>query len=335
MLPIPDGIHVHTVEGFGMSTIPTTSRGLFLSQYLIKGAYNAAFDGSQMTQQQLATVLGNGTRFLDLEICCVGGIPLLANSTDGKTIPADDTSFYFNDALNFLTTTAFSTVPNNGDPLFLHLRFYLTDPNTSRQTFYNTCATLLTEQLGGLLYTGTVSASTPLSELMGKVILLVDASLVTDYKNYCNSGDCTMLKGLINAQTASSSWVSMGYDNVSGLQPIPNPDDGSIMMPQNMYPMLQLVTPPISTLPTPPKTNPSPCDLFYYVNQCGCQTVLMNYYLKDTGAGELAFYESIFKNHSAAIVPMGYAMNFIQKSYKGQGAHFVSNVFKCSSIRKS
>ena len=327
LLPFPEG-NVHTIEGFGVGTVPVVSQGLNLSQYLIKGAYNAAFDGKKMTQKQLGVVMSNGCRFLDIEVCCASGIPLLANSTDGHSIKADDSSYYLNDAMQYIVANAFSTVSNNGDPLFIHFRFYLTDQNTSRKTFYDNCADIINKSLGPRLYIGPVNASTPMSQLMGKVVILVDVSLITDYKNYCSTGDCTVLKGIVNAQTGGNTWITFNYDNVTGLTPIPNPDDGSITMPQNMQPMLQLVAPANTTLPTQPTKNPSPCDLMYYVNQCGCQTVLMNYYLKDKN-DELSFYESIFNNNSSAVVPMGYAINFIKKNYKSQTANFVGNVFKC------
>ena len=320
-----------------IQSLTAANQGLALSQYMIKGAYNAAFDGTSMTDAQLKTVLENGCRFIDLEVHAMnisGAVtPVLITTTDGKSTTGKP--YYLTDALTTLVNTGFaSSLSNSKDPLFLHLRI-ITGSIVNHNDLYCNCAKIINTKLGSLLYNGNIVTSTPMASLMGHVVLCVDKSLIPDYKSYptCSgcesvaassspspspsasastSGACPTLKQLVSAETGGFTWTTMNYGSVVGIPPANcNADDGGVLMPQNNLPVMQLVVPP-STLK---QKNPSPKDMYRFVSMSTCQTVLFMYYQTDTGANELSFYESIFTNSSSAIVPMCYAITYITNNW--------------------
>ena len=320
-------------EGLGISSVPVTNQEQMLSQYMIMGAYNAPFDGTAMTLEQLKTVLNYGCRFIDLEIRSYTGIPIIAYSPDGTTITSDTPVLYLNKVLDAIAMTAFSSVPNNGDPLFIRFRFSINEPKLTPSEFYDRCADIIVDSLGPLLFTENIGAITKLSDIMGKVIIVVDDSLVENFMQSCKTKPCVFLKNHVNITIGGKTWMSMDYKNVTGMPSIANADNGSIMMPQNRIPMLQIVVPPTTSAQKNTAQNPSPCDLYYYVNRCTCQTVLYMFYVKDTGNKELQNYQKLFVNQSAAFVPMGYAMKYLQQqasSYKANNSNY-----NCSKVSDS
>ena len=335
-------LHESFVEGIGIASVPLQNQDFTLANYMIKGAYNAAFDGTKFTTDQLKKVLNAGCRMLDFEIMLSGeGIPIIANSTDVVKMSTTNYSYLFlKDAMDTIASMAFSTVANPNDPLFLRFRFFLRDASSSRVDFYNRCADVI-KTLNARFYKDTINSNTMLSDIMGKIIIVVDKSTINDFTNYCSQNglnSCVFLKDIVNIQTNSSEWITMTYDNVTGLPPVAN-DDGSITMPHNLKPVIQLAVPVLSTLPQNAtegvKMNPSPCDLLYYVTRCSCQTILYMHYLKDTGNNELQFYNAVFDTNSAAILPMGVAVNHILNKFKGSGAqtaNYCSSSINCSNI---
>ena len=313
LLPI---LEPAVVEGLGLSTAIRPS--LPLSQYMIKGAYNATYDGKTMSIEQFKKVLTSGTRFIDLEIRSLDNMPVLMAAGAAKQVLKDTDYIYFRDVLETIVSNAFTNVPNKGDPLFINFRIIL-DPESNQSIFYNNMANLVHSWLNPRLYSGGITSSMPLSSLMGKIVLCIDVSLTPDYKSFtqCSPSGCVPLYRLINCETRGNTWLTVDYEHVVGLPPIlNNVDDGSVVLPMNIKPLLNLVVPPATTVPYQAQKNPSPIDLYNFVDMNGMQLILFMYYQPDTANNELSYYESIFANTGAAFVPLGYAINYINQSYK-------------------
>lgn len=312
-------------EGLGIANVQNKEHPL--SQYMMMGAYNATFDGQAHSLKQLKTVLDTGCRFLDLEIRVLNMMPVVVASSSGTSIQSNAYSpLSLGDVLNAITTSCFSPSSlNSTDPVFLHFRIYVTDPAASRKDFYNTMASILYNELSGLLYQGKINSGTSFANLTRSVILAADMTLIPDVGSYpatCFSGpNCISLVQMLNIVTGTTYWSKMGYDTVSGLPPLVQ-NDGTIAMPPASNPpnppLLTIVVPPASTLPSATFNNPSPVDLNRFVSLSGCQTVLYMWYQKDTGNNELQFYESLFSNNGAAFVLVGRAIAWIQGNYKKQ-----------------
>jgi len=319
-------------EGLGIAKVQ--NQELPLAQYMMMGAYNATYDGQQHSLKQLQKVMETGCRMLDLEIRVLNMLPVVVASSSGTSIQSNAYSpLSLGDVLNAITTYCFSPSSMNAtDPVFLHFRIYITDPSISRSDFYDAMASILYTELSGLLYQGKVNSATSFAHLNRSVVLAADMTLIPDVGSYpatCFSGpDCVSLVQMLNVVTGTTYWSKMGYDTVSGMPPLVQ-HDGTIAMPPASNPpnppLLSMVVPPVTTLPTATFNNPSPVDLNRFVSLSGCQAVLYMWYQKDTGNNELQFYESLFSNNGAAYVPMGQAISWIQGNYKKQAGAQTAN----------
>jgi len=157
-----------------------------LKDYYIKTAYNACSGGDYKNDYVdtciLTNLLKQGIRGLDFEIFSVeDDVPVVATSV-GDSYFIKETFNYvkFNDVLTMINNYAFaqSTSPNPRDPIIIHLRF-----KTSNQNTYKNMAKLLESYSSILLgkeYSyenhGKNLGDAKLSDLMGKVVIIVDKS---------------------------------------------------------------------------------------------------------------------------------------------------------------
>lgn len=313
------------IEGLGIGPVIQANANLPLSQYMIMGAYNATFDGTRHSLDQLTKVLTAGCRFIDLEIRVDDkGMPIISQEQTMKN--TNQKPLQLKDVLDLVIN---SSMMGSTDPLFLHFRVYITDKIVSRSDFYNTLGSTLQTELGPRLYNGKVTKDTLFSDIQGKIIMAADMTLIPDMASYpatCYTGvTCASLPNLINSATGTNYWNKMDYETVSGIPPIVMADNTVAMPPNNSTPNLAILVPPSSTLPDKTYNNPSPIDLHKMVVLSGVQTVLFMWYQKDTGNNELQFYNSLFSNLAAAFVPMAQAIPFIKENYKLQAGAQTAN----------
>lgn len=156
-----------------------------LRDYYIKSAYNACSGGNYKNGYvdvcTLKDLLKQGVRGLDFEVYSVDGQPVVATSTsDSYCVKETFNSVNFSDVLNIIRDYAFtnSTAPNPFDPIILHLRI-----KSSNQEMYSNFAkileshnTMLMDKQYSFEYYGKNFGTVKLSELSGKVVIIVDRS---------------------------------------------------------------------------------------------------------------------------------------------------------------
>lgn len=160
-----------------------------LRDYYIKTAYNCCSGGDYkndyVTMCSLTNLLKQGIRCLDFEIYSINNNPVVATSTsDNYHIKETFNYLDFSDVLQTIINNAFSTsgAPNPGDPIILHLRI-----KSENQKMYKNFAKIFekhNDMLLGKSYSYENSkknlitnfGATPLSELMGKISIIVDRS---------------------------------------------------------------------------------------------------------------------------------------------------------------
>jgi hypothetical protein len=156
-----------------------------LRDYYIKSAYNACSGGSYKNGYVdtcvLKDLIKQGVRGLDFEIYSIDDQPVVATSTsDNYCVKETFNSVQFSDVLNIIRDYAFasSTAPNPFDPIILHLRI-----KSTNQQMYSNFAKILESNNSILMdkqysfeYYGKNFGTVKLSELAGKVVIVVDRS---------------------------------------------------------------------------------------------------------------------------------------------------------------
>jgi hypothetical protein len=282
-----------------VSNIKTiTATQLPLSQYAIKGAYNAASSGTIVSKDAIKYVIGRGCRFLDFEVYIDNTNPIVAFSnviitpnTDTTSIKLDSAnSLLLDDVFTTITSTAFNSTgsPNFGDPLFIHLRL------KSGGADLTPIANSIKKNLEGKLYLGnTVNAQTPLSSIMGKIIIAV----------HSGASNFTQIKNYINIITRSTQWRTHTYRNIDNMAvnpPIINiiGTDGTTTTNTTE---LKLATPAMysDTIIPPP---------FSIFSQYGIQTLLVPFYAANKE--NIIQYEQLFNTCDAGIVPFSIMVSY-------------------------
>jgi hypothetical protein len=157
--------------------------GYTLYNYYIKTAYNCCSPGTYkndfVSLCALKDVLKQGVRGLDFEIYSVDEQPVVATSTsDSYYIKETYNSVPFSDVMNIVTNYAFATssAPNSLDPIIFHFRF-----KSANQTMYQNLANIFKNYDSFFLgpnysyeSNGTNFGNTPLLELNGKIVVIVD-----------------------------------------------------------------------------------------------------------------------------------------------------------------
>jgi hypothetical protein len=156
-----------------------------LRDYYIKSAYNACSGGdyknSYVDTCILKNLLKQGVRGLDFEIYSIDDQPVVATSTSPNYyIKETFNSVLFSDVLDIIKNYAFanSTAPNPFDPIILHLRI-----KSTNQQMYSNFAKLLESNNNILMdkqysfeYYGKNFGSVKLSDMAGKIVIIVDRS---------------------------------------------------------------------------------------------------------------------------------------------------------------
>lgn len=154
-----------------------------LKDYYIKSAYNACSGGSYRNDYVdtcvLRALLKQGVRGLDMELFSIDDQAVVATSTsDSYHVKETFNSVTFAEVLKTIVNSAFSssTAPNPRDPIFLHLRI-----KSANNAMFQSLAKTLEEYNAFLLgkeYSyengGKNFGDIPLSQLMGKIVIIVD-----------------------------------------------------------------------------------------------------------------------------------------------------------------
>ena len=170
---------LHSVDAGGDAAQHT------FKDYYIKSAYNACSGGDYrndyVDECTLKALLKQGVRGLDFELFSIDNQPVVATSTsDSYYVKETFNSVPFANVMQILANYAFTTsgAPNPRDPIVLHLRI----KSANQDMFKNLAAVLEANNalLLGKAYSfengGRNLGDVKLSELMGKIVIIVDKS---------------------------------------------------------------------------------------------------------------------------------------------------------------
>ena len=201
-------------SGSAVRSMPPNMGNMYLRDVVIKSSYNTALTGSYMNLDMVKQVLSRGCRFLDFQVFVKNGTVVV-----GYSNATYDPSFTSMTSLNCLSLAgvcstimsyAFSDAsPNKDDPLFV--QFHLKTALTSN---YDSVANILYSNLNEKIAWNkdadkalTVTPDTRLVDVMGKVVVLMDAPLMDTYAPTCTdqgmTKSCYSLKDVVNMNTGT------------------------------------------------------------------------------------------------------------------------------------
>jgi len=276
-----------------------------LHEYCIKSSYNSASSGSYMSTDMIQHVLKRGCRFLDFEVFYMKEnntfMPRVGISSDKNFIILDSkNSISLNEALEVIASHGFSqTAPNSNDPLFINLRIKSRDTNV-----YKAVAKSIDDNLKSVAYSGNISKDTKLSDIMRKVVIVIDKTIQRDYKDYASCGtaaNCYDIANYTNLESGSEYLNLYHYTDLLNHinTPVLMKDDNIRTTAENM----KMVIPDR----IPNTSNPA---IEEYILRHGCQNIFMNYSRVDTNLNE---YEDFFSDANGGIVPLSVAVPYFLK----------------------
>lgn len=270
-----------------------------LKEYVIKASYNSALTGKYINAEMVKYVISRGVRFLDFEVFLIKDKVYVGATTDTNVATLDtENSILVDKIFNTIMTNAFSSgkCPNSSDPLFINLRIKSTDHDA-----YKKLAKMIDFNFKSRVYDKKVTKETLLSEIMGKIVIIVDKTINPDYVKAarCKPGEkhCIDLNNHINLESGSEDLFLQKYGQLMEQYGIPiyTMNDNMRTNVQNMY----LILPDsITSAKNPPN----------YINilqKYGSQIVPYCFYNNDTG---LKQYEEFFDNNKAAFIPLSKVM---------------------------
>ena len=281
-----------------------------LKEYCIKASYNSAYDGSKISLDTLKYVISRGCRFIDLQIhySSKDNIPFVVNMTDPAGIDMDSenhVSLYI--IFNTIVANAFSPTygnggcPNSKDPLFIHMRVI---PDKEK-LIYNSIASCIEnvfpKEMRVLNNNGNAllleNKTTINDRFKRKALFLIDKTNNPEYSYNSQS-----LVNIINGETGGSTFQTYDYGKIKNSVRTPpvimddfkttNITNEKIVMPEIL------------------ERYPTPSIIDMVVNY-GVQITLFPFYTKND---ELIIYEKLFNEHKSAIIPMAYAISYLDNT---------------------
>jgi hypothetical protein len=293
----------------GIANCPIEMTNLPLREYCIKSSYNTAQTGNYLNIDMITFVLSRGVRFLDFEILSIDNIPYVAYTTDSGYKNIDSSNkIKFIDVIKIIANNAFmSPSPNPADPLFINLRI-----KTKNKELFQKIAMIIDSNLKPRLYYGKVSGDTTLSDVMGKIIFIIDKTTAPEYMKYpkCNSDinvPCYNLDNYMNMESGGDNLRIYTYGRItSQLITPPLIHDDEITTDTVNYKMVIpdagsgmqifgiLRNPNFDTL----------------VADYGVQIACYRFYENDTN---LMNYEEAFSKHKTAFVPISKMLKYLEQ----------------------
>ncbi len=290
-----------TNPGSGITNFSQGSSSPYLRDYCIKSSSDSAFSGGYMNLEMIKYVLRRGCRFLDFEVFVKDDIPVVAYSNDViydpsfNSFTSMDLPVSLEGVLKTIKSNAFSdTSPNPKDPLFVHLKI-----KTNVNDAFQKIAKLVDTNLKSVLFEGPVTPTTYVTDLMEKIVLIVDISTSPTYGNYpvCGTDQnaCFNLKNYVNIESGSDALRIYSENEI--LQQTTNPPDPGVYLMRVVYPSSNMIG--ITTN----------CDSLNLIKKYGVQFTAQAFYKPDA---KLKSYEAMFSKYKSAFVPMATAANYIK-----------------------
>jgi len=281
-----------------------------LKEYCIKASYNTAVTGKYVNVNMIKYVISRGCRLLDFEVYMIDKKPVVGFSTDPLNLTLDsEGTILLERALNEVVSNAFTTLgcPNSTDPLFVNLRINSNDPSV-----YKEVAKVVSVTIKSKLYLqSAVRKETKLSELMGKIVLMLDRTIIdlNDFIKFATCGknekNCIDLRDSIRMLTGGDELYIVNESEIVNQYPVP-----IHIMDDNIntnISVMRFINPDYDTTS---EDNPN---IFELIKNFGAQIVPYSFYHPDQN---LTDYESFFDDNKTAFVPLSNAIRYIEKNRK-------------------
>uniref|UniRef100_A0A6C0B6E3 Phosphatidylinositol-specific phospholipase C X domain-containing protein n=1 Tax=viral metagenome TaxID=1070528 RepID=A0A6C0B6E3_9ZZZZ len=276
--------------------IPEKYVDLPIREFIVKSSYNSAISGLYASTDALKLTLERGCRFIDFEIFSRNDVEYVSYSGDPeyKTMGTENVSknrLKLTDALNTAAGSAFSSpTPSTNDPLFILLRI---KDNTS--PIYKRIAKHINTAFSERLFKGTFNSGTPIGELQGRVVILLDTLSAPKWNEYdkCDSKPNQCLDKVVHLEAGTTNFPLYAYADLLTLpKVIVNRNTKNLKTNINSF---MIVEPPQFDAIKPPK----PADA---LNDWHPQFLVYKFY--NPGTNELTEYEALFNKYECAFVPM-------------------------------
>ena len=272
-----------------------------LREFMIKSSYNSAIINKTASTDAIDFVLKRGCRLIDFEIYTRN----LTNAKETEFVSYSDDPEHMSiktgltltleKALLFVAANAFSGLsPLPNDPIFIQLRV----KNNSKESF-NRTSKAITTIFGERLYKKPVSGSTPIKEIMGKVVIILDAISSRNYENQANCPadgtelNCISYTDYVSLVSGTVDLPKYSYAEYYELSSAPVMVDTSDRTDVSRFIMV-----------TPPKIsgNNNLMPDANSLKQLPVQMMLVPFYEQTE---KLKKYEEIFNNCKSAFCPLG------------------------------
>lgn len=288
-------------NGSGIVSIETTNEKILnmpLREFCVKSSFNTACSGTFMNTQAIQYVLSRGCRFIDFEVYLVNNILCVGVSSNPLTGSQNITStntITLDAALREIIVSGFSApAPNPNDPLFVRIRLQSKNIDKRTSGIFKTTAMVIANTLINRLYTETVTSSTPLINIMGKIVLVWDKISSPDYKSE------TSLTSLISMESGGDSMINNSYNTTLSLSILP-PRVHDDEMTSDVK-IIRNISPDNNDSDA---SNPNNIKM---IGEYGAQYVCNRFYIKDAN---LISYEEFFRHSRYAFVPFNIAIPYV------------------------
>ena len=289
-----EGVAIADGEGVAIAALPEKYLSLPIREFIVKSSYNSAINDKNIaTKDQIRYVLERGCRLIDFEIYTRNNIEFVSYSEDPQFQSMDtendaSSRLSLGDAFNTVVGYAFtSPSPSPNDPLFVSLRI----KDNSTET-YSRIAKLIDYGFKNKLYKGDVTSNTPLKDLMGKVIIVLDITSSSKYKSLVRcpeSAPC--FSDYVNVEAGSIHLPLYTYGNLETLPQKPVMTGNSL---QTDIKTFMMITP--AQMDQLKMANPAHIFAKLYP-----QFFLYKFYKPGK---ELQDYEDIFNSNQVSLIPI-------------------------------
>lgn len=279
-----------------------------LREFIVKSSYNSAISGDYANKDMIRFLLQRGCRLLDFEIYTnsnkIEYVSLSKNEDFVMdTLNEDADRLSFADAMGTVNAYSFiSPSPSPNDPLFLSLRLKNNLKKEELRAVYKHIADILNVSFPNRLYQDSngkaleVNGSTPLRDIMGKIIVIFDTeNKLSNFDKYCSDSDkeCSEIYPLINIPANVAGGLPIyTYEDVTtkSHEPVLQQRDGVGTTINTFY----MVIPPVDDI----IQLPSPREV---VLSAFPQFMLYKFHINNTNLEE---YEKIFNTAQTSFVPI-------------------------------
>lgn len=276
-----------------------------LKEYVIKGSSNSIITGEYANLDMIPYLSERGCRFFDLEVLYVDNKPMVGRTKDKKYefLDSDNTVLLDNVLTSIVTNGFTSKSPNPKDPIFIHLRV-----KSKNKQIYKDIGKSVDFTLKEYLYNQPVTPDTKLSDLMGKVVLIIDKRFDTNYTDFaaCKAGNhsCYNLVDYINLESGTNNLLLNTHNEIVDEKTIALTQKQDCQYCTNIeqYRM---------AIPNEIASNSKNPELKKLIMDHGIQIILCEFHKNDE---YLDKYEEFFDEHKSAFVPLLHAINYFTTS---------------------